>query len=59
MENEKILEVLDENFKTTTEIAKQVRMHWYYVYACLVELLTQGKVERIQLKRMHLWRKKI
>lgn len=54
----KILDVLDESYQSTNQIALKVKINWYRVEHSLEILLEKGLVEKLELLRRVCWRKK-
>ncbi len=53
-----ILNVLTEEWQSTTQIMKQVKMNWYIVALNLVYLECEGKAEKMETSRSIFWRRK-
>jgi Fe2+ or Zn2+ uptake regulation protein len=63
--NEIILNVLSKSeIKSTNEVLKEVEnkakkvVNWHALYRILMELQTDGKIERLKAKAGFFWRKK-
>lgn len=55
MEN-KILEILKEGEKTTTEISSIIRRNYYDVVRILEDLESKKKLEKIEMGKFTFWR---
>ena len=56
---ENILNVLTENWKSTTKVAQDLATNYYIAINLLYELQREDKIEKLEIGAKKYWRKKI
>lgn len=58
MDKTEVYNNLTNEIESTNAIAQRMKKSWYVVYAALIELNVDNKVERIKIGRTENWKKK-
>jgi len=58
MENDLVLDILKDGEKSTTEIASKLKRNYYDCIQILEELLSQNKIEKVEVGKYTFWRLK-